>query len=105
VRTVVGIPRTRSSAVIADGTVLISVGATGDASPGTASAFSTSTTAPPNDSVTNSSNTDRSKHTDVDAITPASSASVNTVRAHAMNATALRCAMATPFGRPVDPEV
>ena len=60
---------------------------------------------PPRASVTNSSKTDMSKLIDVEASTPAISASENTSRDQGTSATAVRCSIATPLGRPVEPEV
>ncbi len=42
---------------------------------------------------------------EVEAKTPASSSAENQPRAQRTKAAALRCAMATPLGRPVEPEV
>ncbi len=42
---------------------------------------------------------------DVEASTPAISCGVNVSWAQAIRAEALRCSMATPLGRPVEPEV
>ena len=68
-------------------------------------ALSARITRPPQASGAKISKTDRSKQTDVAASTPASSSSENTPRAQRTIATALRCSIATPFGRPVEPEV
>ena len=105
VRTPAGTSPLRSSSAITDGTVLIKVTRSAAGSVPTASACSASTTVPPAASGPNNSNTDRSKHTDVAANTPAHSSAVNTSRAHCRNATAFPCVIATPFGTPVDPDV
>ena len=60
---------------------------------------------PPAASGTNSSNTDRSKVIEVPASTPARDAGGKTRCAHSTSATALAWVIATPFGRPVEPEV
>nr|WP_244167712.1 hypothetical protein [Micromonospora chaiyaphumensis] len=91
---------------MAEGTVLTSV--TGSRSaPGAASAStsSTSSTRPPQQSGPKISNTDRSKQTEVAASRPPSSASSKVCRTQCMSTEAERCSMATPLGRPVDPEV
>src|SRR5579884_3969944 len=60
---------------------------------------------PPELRVTNTSNTLRSKQSEVENSTPSRSSGVKTDFAHWTKFTALRCSIATPFGRPVDPEV
>jgi hypothetical protein len=62
------------------------------------------TTFSPEHNGTNSSNTDKSKQIDVEAITHLASA-LNTSRAQSQNAMAPWWHSATPFGLPVDPEV
>src|SRR6516162_2818298 len=62
-------------------------------------------TLPPTLSGANISNTDRSKHMDVENKTPANSSDWNALRAQCTNVAALQCSMATPFGLPVEPEV
>src|SRR5438067_12094112 len=104
-RTDAGTPLTRNSSRIADGTVLISVTSLAAGTFANASAFSARITFPPQQTGTNISKTERSKHTDVDASTPSNSSGVKTVRAQETSATAPRCSSATPFGRPVEPEV
>src|SRR5215213_3084401 len=105
VRTEVGTARWRTSSVIADGTVLRSVTSPAAAKFGTSSALAARITLPPQANVTKISNTERSKEIEVAARTPAKSAGVKTVRAQHAKATALRCSIATAFGRPVEPEV
>ena len=75
------------------------------ASLGRNKAFSAMMTLPPMLSGTNISNTERSKHTEVENNVPATIAGVKTVCAHRMKVAALRCSRATPFGLPEDPEV
>src|SRR5688572_22694467 len=94
-----------SKSLIAEGTVLINVMLRFSGSEGKLTALSASTTAPPQLNGTNISKIDKSKQTDVDASSPASSSSENTSRAQWMNETALRCSSATPFETPVEPEV
>src|SRR5215213_588204 len=103
-RTVSGTPPLRTNSAIADGTVLTSVMPCALTS-GNRNAFSTSTTAAPQLSGTNNSKIDRSKQIDVDASVTANSACVKVRFAQRRNSDVLRCAMATPFGRPVEPEV
>ncbi len=103
--TVAGRPPKRSSAAIAEGTVLIRVTAALAGRAGSARASATTTTVPPRASGRNSSKTERSKVIEVEARTPASSAGVNVSPAQRSSATALRWVIATPFGRPVEPEV
>ena len=74
-------------------------------SSGNASAFSASTTVPPSDNVPRISITEGSKQTEVAANTPASSSSFSSLRIDRLIAATLRCSTATPFGRPVEPEV
>ncbi len=95
----------RSSSAIAEGTVLIRVTAAARGGDASARASSPRITAPPQVSGTNSSNTERSKQIEVAANTPARSAGENVRWAQATRAAALRCSMATPLGRPVEPEV
>jgi len=79
--------------------------ATAAGSSGSARAFSARITVPPQASGANSSKTDMSKVIEVDASTPDSSRSENSRRDQSSSATALRCSIATAFGRPVEPEV
>ena len=72
---------------------------------GNCSAFSAMITLPPQLSVANNSNTERSKQMEVEAKTPANTSGVNTSRAQCKSVTALWCSIATPLGRPVEPEV
>ncbi|MNC77501.1 hypothetical protein D3C76_1649310 [compost metagenome] len=60
---------------------------------------------PPLARVTNSSQTDRSKHTDVEASTPWMSSRQYTDPDQSISARTLRWAIATPLGFPVEPEV
>ena len=62
-------------------------------------------TEPPLARVTNSSHTDRSKHTEVEASTPWMSSRLYTDLDQSISASTLRWAMATPLGFPVEPEV
>ncbi len=104
-RTDAGKAPCRTSSASAEGTVLTSTTSSRAASRGSSRALAASTTLPPQARVTNSSKTERSNETEVEASTPARSAAGNTVRAQWAKATALRCSIATPFGRPVEPEV
>src|SRR5262249_32520335 len=105
IRTLEGRPFVRTSSAIADGTVLISVDSFAAASVGNSRAFLAIRTSPPQARGPNSSYTDRSKHTEVDARTPVNSSTEKLRPTHSRNATALACSIATPFGLPVDPEV
>ena len=60
---------------------------------------------PPRASGANSSKTEMSKLIEVEASTPASSPGRKDSRDQCSRATALRCSIATPLGRPVEPEV
>ncbi|CAM4117045.1 hypothetical protein COSO111634_33430 [Corallococcus soli] len=104
-RTDGGTAPSRTSCAIADGTVLMSVTSASGLSSASWSALRTTTTVPPRASGVNSSNTDRSKLSDVDASTAHVSSALNVSRAHVRKATALRWEIATPFGRPVLPDV
>src|SRR5271165_1552338 len=103
--TLEGTPSTLIKAVMADGTVLISVTCSRAGSVGKATAFSAKMIVPPQDKGTKISNTERSKQIEVEASVPANSRGEKTDRAHSSNTTTLRCSIATPFGRPVDPDV
>src|SRR5579864_2987622 len=105
VRTDGGTAPRRSSSAIAEGTVLTSVTAAPGGGEASARASSPRITVPPQQRGTNSSNTERSKQIEVAAKTPARSATENVRRAQATRAAALRCSIATPLGRPVEPEV
>jgi hypothetical protein len=105
VRTEGGIPPPRTSSAIADGTVSISVTSSRAGSDGSSSALAARISLPPRASVTHSSKTDMSKLIDVAASTPAISASENTPLDQGTRAAAVRCSIATPLGRPVEPEV
>src|ERR1051325_5054151 len=100
-----GIARCRANSAIADGTVLMSVTSAADASAGSCSAFSAIITVPQQASGTNNSKTDRSKQIEVAASTPRNCSRVNVSSDQFKNVAVLACAMATPFGTPVDPEV
>jgi hypothetical protein len=102
VRTPGGSPPPSSSARMAEGTVLISVKSTGDWSSATAS--STRHTVAPRVSGGKSSKTDRSKLSDVEK-SVRSRSSPKAAPAQSRRLTVLRWATATPFGRPVEPEV
>src|ERR1700674_5444121 len=104
-RTDAGTAPTRSSSAIAEGTVLIKLTAAERGGDASARGKSPRITGPPQASGTNSSNTERSKQIEVPAKTPARSAGENVRCAQATRAAALRCSMAPPFGRPVEPEV
>src|SRR5882672_2897284 len=95
----------RTSSAIADGTVLISVDWLAAASVGNSRASLTISAFPPQASGPNSSYTDRSKQTEVDATTPLNSSTEKLWPTHSRKATALACSIVTPFGLPVDPEV
>ncbi|MNG14144.1 hypothetical protein D3C84_978750 [compost metagenome] len=70
IRTLAGICPARNKAAIAEGTVLISRTWSRAASSGNARALRASTSEPPLARVTKISQTDRSKHTEVEASTP-----------------------------------
>ena len=72
----------RSNSAIAEGTVLIRVTSSFSGRLGRCSAFRATMTLPPALNVTNISNTDRSKQTDVENRTAASSCGVKTCFAH-----------------------
>ena len=66
-----GIPFSRNSSAMADGTVFTRVTCEGAGSAAKASAFCTKITFPPDVKGANSSNTERSKQMEVEANTPA----------------------------------
>ena len=103
-----GRPPSCTSSAMAEGTVLISVtrcfAGIADVADN-AKALSTRMAVPPPVSGTKSSKTERSKQMEVEARTPARSAAGNERCAQATIATALRCSIATPLGRPVEPDV
>ena len=105
VRTDAGTAPSRTSSAIAEGTVLSSTTSADRRQLRQLQGVGGEHHLAPQASVTNSSKTDRSNETDVAASTPARSAAGKTVRAQWAKATALRCSIATPFGRPVEPEV
>ena len=105
VRTEDGRPPLRTSSAIAEGTVLTSVTSPDAARSGSARALSARITAPPRTRGRKISKTDRSKLIDVAASTPASSSGEKTSEAQSSRATALRCSIRTPLGRPVEPDV
>src|SRR5215510_9396296 len=76
-----------NSCVTADGTVLSKVACSLAA--GSWRAFTASITLPPEHNGTNSSNMDKSKQIDVDAMTPAKASTSYTSRAHDQSATVL----------------
>src|SRR3569623_2907614 len=102
VRTVAGTRGDRNSASIPEGTVLISVSGSCAV---TASTSARRYTVAPHDSGTNSSYTARSKLTEVAISVLANSAPAKFACAHAIRLTVLKCSIATPLGRPVEPEV
>ena len=67
--------------------------------------FGTISMLPPAVSGVNSSKTETSKLSEVEARTLASSSVVNSARAQNSSPVTLRCSIRTPFGRPVDPDV
>ena len=89
---------------MAEGTVLTRVHAPASWS-ARSSTVPATTAAPPALSGANTSKTDRSKQTEVEARTRASSAGPNVSRAQPVNAAALPWVIMTPFGRPVEREV
>ena len=95
----------RTSSAIAEGTVLTSVTSAAAGVVARARASSPSTTAPPAASGAKSSKSERSKLIEVEAKTPANSCGVKTPSAQRRKAPPLRCSIATPLGRPVEPEV
>ena len=60
---------------------------------------------PPQDSGAKISRTDESKQIELLAKTPERASAPNASRAQCRSDTVLRCSMAAPFGRPVDPDV
>jgi len=104
VRTERGSGPSRTSSAIAEGTVFTRV-TSPSGSEGSARALSASTTRPPRASGTNSSQTERSKLSEVAASVPSRSAAGNARSDQRTSATALRCSIATPLGRPVEPLV
>src|SRR5271163_4214582 len=100
-------PYTDSTSDSADGTALISDPRHGPAPPLSASASRSATisTDPPLTSGVNSSKTETSKLSDVEASTRDSSPAVNSDVAQASRLATQRCSMTTPLGRPVDPDV
>ncbi|CAM4392491.1 hypothetical protein COSO111634_38510 [Corallococcus soli] len=98
-------PPLRTSSATADGTVFSNVTRPASFSPASASAFSATTTVPPLTSGAKTSNTDKSKFSDVAASTPFNCSALKVAVAHFRKATALACVTATPFGRPVLPDV
>src|ERR1043166_1462964 len=94
-----------SNSAIADGTVLIKVTGFADLRVARCKALSASITRPPRLSVTNNSNTERSKQIEVEANTPCNSSVEKTVLAQSIRAATLSCWIATPLGLPVDPDV
>jgi hypothetical protein len=72
---------------------------------GSCRAFSARITVPPTESGRKISNTDRSNPMEVEASTPANCSRVKTCAAHANSTVTLACWIATPFGRPVEPDV
>src|SRR5581483_7941695 len=103
--TVLGTARRRSSSRIADGTVLIRRTSSAAGKEDKLRALSAKITRPPQHSGTNSSKTERSKQMLVENKTPDSSWAEKVSLAQQTISTALRCSKATPFGRPVEPEV
>ena len=95
----------RISSAIAVGTVLTSVTSPAAGKVGRASAFSATMSLPPEASGKKSSKTERSKQMEVASSTPAVSAGPYTSLAQWTRQTGLWCSMATPLGRPVEPEV
>src|SRR6185437_13101156 len=104
-RTDDGTPFILTSSAMAEGTVFTSLTFSVSDHCGSSSAFSASTTRPPQHKGTNNSNTERSKQIEVEANTPSNSWPENTSRAHCTSPLTDRCAMATPLGFPVDPDV
>ncbi len=96
-----------STCASAEGTALISVPCHGPAVPRSARAsrFGTTSRQPPAVSVPKISNTDTSKLSDVDASTRDNSVTPNASAAQHASDTTPACSTATPFGRPVDPDV
>ncbi len=95
----------RTNSLMAEGTVLIQ--RTWDRAGNSAKARASGAriTRPPQAKGRNSSNTERSKLTEVAASMPDRSSGRKTPRAQRSSSTALACSMATPLGRPVEPEV
>src|SRR4051794_25622149 len=88
----------------AEGTALTRLTGPAARSP-SASTSRTTSTRPPTVNGQNSSNTDTSKFSDVEATTWDSPAGPRSAAAQAARPATLRCATSTPLGRPVDPEV
>src|SRR6185369_2556691 len=95
----------RSSSAIADGTVLIRVTAAAALCVARCKASSATITEPPQLSGAKISNTDKSKQIEVASKTPDNSSFVKLCSAQCRKLTTLPCEIATPFGRPVEPEV
>src|SRR6185503_4192630 len=104
VRTDSGRP-SRTNSAIAEGTVLINVTCPAAGRARSCSAFSARMMVPPQLSGKNNSKTERSKQIEVAANTLGQVFAAKLLRAHSRKATALRCSMTTPLGRPVDPDV
>jgi hypothetical protein len=105
VRAEAGMPPVRTSSAMAEGTVSIRVTSSRAGSDGSSRALAARISVPPRASVTKISKTDMSKLIDVEPSTPVISASENTSRDQGTSREAVRCSMATPLGRPVEPEV
>ncbi|MNR18493.1 hypothetical protein D3C85_1352250 [compost metagenome] len=103
--TLAGISPARCKAAIADGTVLIRRTCSRAGNCGSSRALRAMTRKPPLARVTKISQTDRSKHTEVEASTPWMSSLRYTCCDQCARAATLRWAMATPLGWPVEPEV
>src|ERR1700722_6526221 len=90
----------------ADGTPLIIRPDAGSSnSSASASTLRTTSTHPPDASGARTSNTEKSKLSDVDASTRDSSPAENCTETQDTRSVRLRCSTTTPFGRPVDPDV
>jgi hypothetical protein len=85
--------------------VFTNVTSSRDSRPGSASASSTRTAAPPHESGANNSKTERSKQIEVEKRTPRNSSREKTPCAQRRRVQALACVMATPLGLPVEPDV
>jgi hypothetical protein len=94
-----------TSSPIAEGTVLMSLTSAASRSAGSSSACPARMSLPPQLRGRKISKTERSKQIEVDARTPDNSSGEKTALAHSSRVAVLWCSMATPLGRPVEPEV
>src|SRR5205809_6582791 len=98
VRTDGGIPLSRTSSAMAEGTVLMSVTSEAADSTGNARAFSARMILPPQVNGANNSNTERSKQMEVEASTHVRISFVKSQCANSRNVAALKYTIAVPIG-------